>query len=200
MRGGGVANDAVIPRAGGESSTRRRLGSTCPSRNPGSPGPGAQLRTGRAMTVFVWCRHALAFPRRISPELCCRLAPDDCQRAQGRPGAGWHPSPYAQDAHGVDYRSRRSPGLPCTVGFNGVLRALPGERCTVAPVALRFDAARARSGRRIATRLDASLSGVRTTRLLRPRTARPYAPGPDVRTTDDQPGRCDNRRVVPRRA
>ena len=78
----------------------------------------------------------------------------------------------------MDYRSRRSPGLPCAAGFNGVLRALLGERCTVAPVALRFDDARARSGRRIAARLDASLSGVRTTRLLRPRTAWPSRRGP----------------------
>ena len=33
-------------------------------------------------------------------------------------------------------------------GFDGLCRALPGERCTIAPVALRMADARARSGRR----------------------------------------------------
>ena len=55
-------------------------------------------------------------------------------RREGRAPAGTRVR--AQwNAHGMDYRSRRSPGLPCADGFNGVLRALPGERCTVAPVA-----------------------------------------------------------------
>src|SRR5437868_12096945 len=58
-------------------------------------------------------------------------------------------------------------------GFNGVLRALPGERCTIAPVAFRAADARARSGRHITARLDAQTPGVRTTRLLRPRTSLP---------------------------
>ena len=38
------------------------------------------------------------------------------------------------------------PGLPCADGFNGFLRALPGERCTIAPVALQMADVRARSG------------------------------------------------------
>jgi hypothetical protein len=71
----------------------------------------------------------------------------------------------------------RSPGLPCADGFNGVLRALPGERCTIAPVALRMTDARARSGRHITAGLDAQTPGVRTTRLLRPRTVPPDRQG-----------------------
>ena len=55
-------------------------------------------------------------------------------------------------------------------GFHGVLRALLGERCTIAPVALRFQM-RAPVGRHITAKLDARTPGVRTTRLLRPRTS-----------------------------
>ncbi|RXT34610.1 hypothetical protein B5V03_38400 [Bradyrhizobium betae] len=36
------------------------------------------------------CRHAFAFSRLFSPELCFISTPS-CQRAQGRPGAGRHP-------------------------------------------------------------------------------------------------------------
>ena len=55
-------------------------------------------------------------------------------------------------------------------GFHGVLRALLGERCTIAPVALRLQM-RAPVGRHITARLDARTSGAGTTRLLRPRTS-----------------------------
>ena len=41
--------------------------------------------------------------------------------------------------------------------FDGLCRALPGERCTIAPVALPIPDARTRLGRHITTRLDASL-------------------------------------------
>ena len=82
-----------------------------------------------------------------------------------------------KSAHGVDHRCCRSPGLPCADGFNGVLRALLGERCTIAPVALQMADARARSGRYITAGLDAQTPGVRTTRLLRPRTVPPDRPG-----------------------
>ena len=51
--------------------------------------------------------------------------------------------------------------------FYGLCRALLGERCTIAPVALRIADARARSGRRITTRLDAQTAGARTTRFCR---------------------------------
>jgi hypothetical protein len=120
------------------------------------------------------CERGRAFPRQVLPEPCCRSSPNGSQRAQGRPGAGgtrW--SVRYRNAHGVDRWGGRSPGLPCADGFNGVLRALPGERCTIAPVAPPMTDARARSGRHITARLDAQTPGVRTTRLLRPRTVPP---------------------------
>jgi hypothetical protein len=118
--------------------------------------------------------HGCAFPRQVLPESCFCSSPNGGQRAQGRPGAGgtrW--SVRDKSAHGVDRWGGRSPGLPCADGFNGVLRALPGERCTIAPVAPPMADARARSGRHITAGLDAQTPGVRTTRLLRPRTVPP---------------------------
>src|SRR3954468_16618553 len=53
----------------------------------------------------------------------------------------------------------------------GLCRALPGERCTIAPVALRMTDARTRSGRHITTRLGAQTPGARTTRFCRTQTA-----------------------------
>ena len=50
------------------------------------------------------------------------------------------------------YDAQRETGQPETSrpslrdGWNGLCRALPGERCTIAPVALRMADARARSG------------------------------------------------------
>lgn len=111
-------------------------------------------------------RRRFAFSRRVSPEFCfiCRAQKT---RAQERPGAGWHPrSVRDRNAHGVDHRCCRSPGLPCANGFNGVLRALLGERCTIAPVGLRMADVRVRSDRRITASLDAQTPGVGTTRLL----------------------------------
>lgn len=93
-------------------------------------------------------------------------------RAQGRPGTGWHPRSVRQKMHtGWTTGVAGSPGLPCANGFNGVLRALLGERCTIAPVVLRMADVRVRSDRHITAGLDAQTPGVGTTRLLRPRTS-----------------------------
>src|SRR3954471_13757126 len=96
---------------------------------------------------------------------------------------------------GIQVKPRR-PAFPAQ-RFYGLCRALPGERCTVAPVALRMADARTRSGRHITTRLDAQTPGVRTTRFCRTliapvvcatpsltvaRPAKPFAPvWPSVR-------------------
>jgi hypothetical protein len=47
--------------------------------------------------------------------------------------------------HSGKQGNRRHPGLSLRSGWNGLCRALPGERCTIAPVALRMADARARS-------------------------------------------------------
>jgi hypothetical protein len=69
-------------------------------------------------------------------------------RAQGRPGAGWHPQVRApKECTRGGPQVGQSPGLPCAMVY-GLLRALPGERCTIAPVAPQMADARARSGGR----------------------------------------------------
>ena len=105
-------------------------------------------------------RQARAFSRHDVPELC-QKPPSKMKRAQGRPGAGWHPWPACSK------KSRRQspqvqpdhPGLPCamvlTVSF--VLSPGTGLSCP----------------RRRAARDRASWHqrrGVRTTRLRRPRS------------------------------
>jgi hypothetical protein len=68
---------------------------------------------------------------------------------------------------GIQVKPKR-PAFPAQ-RFYGLCRALPGERCTIAPVASWMADARTRSGRHITTRLDAQTPGVRTTRFCRTR-------------------------------
>ncbi len=53
--------------------------------------------------------------------------------------------------------------------FDGLWRALPGGRCTIAPVVLQMTDVRTRSGRFTTAGLDAQTPGVRTTRFCRTR-------------------------------
>jgi hypothetical protein len=93
------------------------------------------------------------------------------QRAQGRPGAGWHPRSAVrrlrEDRCTAAYRAAWTSRPFPAQWFDGLWRALPGERCTIAPVALRTSSARARSGRLTTASLDAQTPGVRTTRFCR---------------------------------
>ena len=81
--------------------------------------------------------------------------------------------------------------------FDGLCRVLPGERCTIAPVALPIADARARSGRHITTRLGAQTPGARTTRFCRTRTA-PVVRAPLNRSRAKPALRLLARRCAPR--
>jgi hypothetical protein len=174
-----------MPREGGASSTPRpfftviasaaKQSRICPRRQPGLLRCARNDGAGGDVIALQFTSQTADAPSHsrgiVRPRLALRLALT-VTRAQGRPGAGWHPSPCAEKMHtGWTTGLAGSPGLPCANGFNGVLRALLGERCTIAPVASRMADARARSGRHITARLDARTPGVRTTRLLRPRTS-----------------------------
>ena len=122
------------------------------------------------------CERGRVFPRQIWPEPCCRSSPNGSQRAQGRPGAGgtrW--SVRYRNAHGVDRWGGRSPGLPCADGFTVSFVLSPGSDALLPPSPCR-SLMRAPGWAATSPRgLDAQTPGVRTTRLLRPRTSRHIA-------------------------
>jgi hypothetical protein len=85
-------------------------------------------------------RRNSAIPRRDAPEALINLPPQE--RAWGMPGAQCTRSlvceVVVQDAHEYSQRShRKSPGIPARNGFNGFLRALPGDRAFLSPSSLR---------------------------------------------------------------
>jgi len=132
----------------------------------GRPGPKTDsLRHTQA------ARHASTASRRLTPELWASRDAPCLERAQGRPGAGWHPRSAVrrlrEDRCTAAYRAARTPRPFPAQWFDGLWRALPGERCTIAPVVLRLIGARARSGRFTTASLDAQTPGVRTTRFCR---------------------------------
>jgi len=91
---------------------------------------GLRLADGRTRTSAV--------SRRRRPSFCCPFRPHREERAQGRPGAGWHPGSARGKRTRGDHRwCRDIPAFPAQ-WFYGLWRALPGERCTIAPVALRL--------------------------------------------------------------
>jgi hypothetical protein len=80
-------------------------------------------------------KRSFAFPRRDSPGLCMKFPPR-YQRAWGMPGAQCTRS-RACSVVNTRVSHRRSPGnhpaFPHANGFNGFLRALPGDRAFLSP-------------------------------------------------------------------
>ena len=76
-----------------------------------------------------------AFSRRDAPEVLKNLPP---REGVGNAGCPVHPQPRvrmgSKYAHEYSQRShRKSPGIPARNGFNGFLRALPGDRAFLSP-------------------------------------------------------------------
>jgi hypothetical protein len=94
-------------------------------------------------------RHTFALSRLVSPELCFVASPSiERGRREGRAPAGTR-GPLCEVAvrnlhSGIQVKPQR-PAFPAQ-WFDGLCRALPGERCTIAPVALRMTDVRARLG------------------------------------------------------
>jgi hypothetical protein len=103
------------------------------------------------------------------------VAPPLLEKGAGKAGSPLLPWPPVHkvvcvcSTGGKPQGSQDIPAFPAR-WFYGLCRALPGERCTIAPVALRLIDARTRSGRCITATLDARTPGARTTRFCRPRT------------------------------
>ena len=87
-------------------------------------------------------RHTLAPSRRISPELCFVASPSMKGRREDREPVGSHQPPcQEQIAYASCTAGNRAtgdiPAFPAQWSY-GLCRDLPGERCTIAPVALRM--------------------------------------------------------------
>ena len=87
------------------------------------------------------CGHTFTFSRHIVPELCVSCRPQKCRgRREGRVPAGTR-GPLCANAVEADAQQHtgeaKHPAFPAQ-WFYGLCRALPGERCTIAPVALRM--------------------------------------------------------------
>ena len=141
---------------------RSPKGEACPS--------GEASWRRRAVSATQATRHASAASRRMTPESCASRRPF-VGKGAGKTGRRLAPAVRcAQFArrrmHSGIQGSLDIPAFPAQ-WFDGLWRALPGERCTIAPVALRMADARTRSGRHIAASLDAQTPGVRTTRFCR---------------------------------
>jgi hypothetical protein len=122
--------------------------------------------------------HTFAISRRIAPELFTSFRPR--KRAQGMPGAGWHPRSrvqYAQtSAHTSIQVQPEQPGIPCAM----VLRLIPCSPWRRIPFASIAGGLKVFQNPVGFLKTSAGLTpatGARTTRLCRPRPRRSSARG-----------------------
>ena len=77
--------------------------------------------------------HAFAFSRRDASEFVHQFHPPRKKRAQGRPGAGWHPwSACNKRARSRPQVQPKTSGLPCAMVLR-LIRALPGDQALLPP-------------------------------------------------------------------
>src|ERR1700716_2465382 len=105
-------------------------------------------RFARAMTsesvarsYFVRCDSA--FPRRKAPESCMNRSPKKTEGV-GNAGCPMHPQPRMQSRKHTSVVTTgppEKPGIPARNGFNGFLRALPGDRACLSPSSAEMDSA-----------------------------------------------------------
>src|ERR1700719_2886454 len=79
-------------------------------------------------------RHSFAASRRDAPEVCIYLSPLE---GVGNAGCPLHPRPRVHfvvvERTRVTTSTPESPDVPARNGFNGFLRALPGDRAVLPP-------------------------------------------------------------------
>ncbi|MFK4499337.1 hypothetical protein ABIF86_003628 [Bradyrhizobium japonicum] len=126
------------------SAAHRRTGRCC-----ASPGKRCAASGAREQILSLHSNsnrtHGFASSRQDLPELCCIHRPQKCRgRREGRVPAGTRgplcgncATKFAQRHTG----EAKHPAFPAQ-WFYGLCRALPGERCTIAPVVLRMTDAR----------------------------------------------------------
>ena len=102
------------------------------------------------------------------------VSPSTRRKGAGKAGRRLAPAgPHAKNARGVTTGDAGTSRPSLRNGFTAYGALSPGSDALLPPVALQMTDVRARSGRRITTRLDAQAPGVRTTRFCRPRTFLP---------------------------
>jgi hypothetical protein len=73
-------------------------------------------------------KHTFAISRRIPPELCLIVSRLEQSEGAGNAGRPMHPRPARRkSAHGGNHRSTGITRHSLRNGFNGLLRALPGD-------------------------------------------------------------------------
>src|SRR5258705_9789629 len=79
-------------------------------------------------------KHTFTFPPRNAPEPLMNLPPKE---GVGNAGCPWHPRPRVHfvvvERTRVTTSTPEAPGIPTRNGFNGFLRALPGDRALLPP-------------------------------------------------------------------
>jgi hypothetical protein len=137
----------------------------------------ALAMTEWALTALVQFAFQIADTPRILAACHARAllisSPSSEQRAQGRPGAGWHPRSTVREKTKCTaaYRwSRKQPGLPCAVGLRLMPRSPRGaELCCPRRLADRWSACPV--GQHAPPQDLAPASGARTTRFCRMQAA-----------------------------
>jgi len=96
--------------------------------------PRADARRERCTSIAMSNSRGAAFSRRRGARALRELRPSKSERAQGRPGTGWCPwSACRKKARGRTTGSAEDTRPSLRNGFNGLLRALPGDRALLPP-------------------------------------------------------------------
>jgi hypothetical protein len=145
----------------------------------------AALRPGHetARRHDPFSRHASAFSRPISPELCSHLRTLLKQgRREGRAPAGTRVPCAKKTRTGWTTGDAGTPGLPCANGFTAYVALSPGSDALLPSSPCGSLMCGPGWTTHITTRLDAQTPGVRTTRFCRPRASPLRAPMTSVRS------------------
>jgi len=94
-----------------------------------------------ASLLAMTTRYDSAFPRRDAPGSCMKDSPGKTEGV-GNAGCPMHPQPRVQNLNKhtsvVTEGPPDSPGIPTRNGFNGLFRALPGDRACLSPSSARL--------------------------------------------------------------
>ena len=110
---------------------------------PGSAAHHFVLRSVRGTRLLFNDKHGCSSSRPVSPEFCFVVPPSiERGRREDREPVGSHGPPCQMQTACAsciaENRATRTSRPSLRGGWNGLCRALPGERCTIAPVALRM--------------------------------------------------------------